>query len=70
MQADELSKGKELARFRDGECDVCVWAHKDHSIKKTKFCRWCDAWICFDCWFRWDKRAWAAFKRWKDANAE
>ena len=46
-----------MGNQRDGLCDVCGRS------KRVTYCDFCKAWICGECWWRVDKRAWAAGRR-------
>lgn len=44
---------------QQGVCDVHRLVHKDFSTMEVKYCGFCKAWMCFDCWNNLPKRAYA-----------
>lgn len=51
------------SEFKDGVCDVCLLQDGDGSIKKVKYCEFCEVNICCECNTRYDRRFFAMLKQ-------
>jgi hypothetical protein len=57
--SNNTDNNNEVKNTEFGVCDVHRLVHKDYETREVKYCGFCDAWMCFDCWNNLPKRAYA-----------